>query len=34
LLDGGLAFCEATVEQEESGEVIAEARALIAYVRA
>jgi uncharacterized protein (TIGR00369 family) len=29
-----LAFCEATVEQEESGEVIAEARALIAYVRA
>lgn len=28
-----LAFCEATVEQE-SGEVIAEARALIAYVRA
>ena len=29
-----LAFCEATVEQEETGEVIAEARALIAYVRA
>jgi uncharacterized protein (TIGR00369 family) len=29
-----LAFCEATVEQGESGEVIAEARALIAYVRA
>lgn len=29
-----LAFCEATVEQVESGEVIAEARALIAYVRA
>jgi uncharacterized protein (TIGR00369 family) len=29
-----LAFCEATVEQEDSGEVIAEARALIAYVRA
>ena len=29
-----LAFCEATVEQEESGEVIAEARALIAYVKA
>jgi uncharacterized protein (TIGR00369 family) len=28
-----LAFCEATVEQE-TGEVIAEARALIAYVRA
>jgi uncharacterized protein (TIGR00369 family) len=28
-----LAFCEATVEQE-SGEVIAEARAVIAYVRA
>jgi uncharacterized protein (TIGR00369 family) len=28
------AFCEATVIQEESGEVIAEARALIAYVRA
>lgn len=27
-----LAFCEATVEQE-SGEVIAEARAVIAYVR-
>ncbi len=28
-----LAFCEATIEQE-GGEVIAEARALIAYVRA
>jgi uncharacterized protein (TIGR00369 family) len=28
-----LAFCEASVEQAESGEVIAEARALIAYVR-
>jgi uncharacterized protein (TIGR00369 family) len=28
-----LAFCQATVEQEE-GEVIAEARAVIAYVRA
>lgn len=28
-----LAFCEATVEQGESGEVVAEARAVIAYVR-
>jgi uncharacterized protein (TIGR00369 family) len=29
-----LAFCQATVEQQETGEVIAEARAVIAYVRA
>ena len=29
-----LAFCEATVEQDESGQIVAEARAVIAYVKA